>query len=50
VKTFELMAAENADGGKRRQYRATFDSGMKVRVFFSIDPQGKIGGVNVRPE
>jgi len=50
LKSFELMAAENADNSKRRQYRATFESGMKVRVFFTVDAQGKIAGVNVRPE
>jgi CubicO group peptidase (beta-lactamase class C family) len=50
LKTFDLMAAETGDGGKRRQYRGTFESGMKIRVFFTVDPQGKISGTNVRPE
>ena len=50
MKSFELMTAESTDGSKRRQYRATFESGMKARVFFTVDAQGKITGVNVRPE
>ena len=50
LRSFELMSAENADGTKRRQYRAAFESGMKVRVFFTVDAQGKISGVGVRPE
>jgi hypothetical protein len=50
VKTFELLTHENAGGGKRRQYRATLESGMKVRVNFALDAQGKIAGANVRPE
>ena len=50
LKSFELMTAENADGGKKRQYRATFESGMRVRVFYTVDAQGKIAGVGVRPE
>ncbi|HEX6280137.1 MAG TPA: serine hydrolase domain-containing protein [Pyrinomonadaceae bacterium] len=50
IKVFELLSAETPDGGKRRVYRATFDSGMKVRVHFTIDTQGKISGANVRPE
>jgi CubicO group peptidase (beta-lactamase class C family) len=50
LKSFELMTSETADSIKRRQYRATFESGMKVRVFFTVDAQGKIAGVNVRPE
>jgi CubicO group peptidase (beta-lactamase class C family) len=48
--SFDLLVAESADGSKRRQYRATFESGMRARVFFNIDAQGKIAGVNVRPE
>jgi D-alanyl-D-alanine carboxypeptidase len=50
LKTFELLTAENADGTKHRIYRATFESGLKVRVNFTIDAQGKISGANVRPE
>jgi hypothetical protein len=50
LKSFDLMAAETPDGGKRRQYRGTFQSGMKIRVLFTVDAQGKISGVNVRPE
>lgn len=50
IKVFELLSAETPDGGKRRVYRATFESGMKVRVHFFIDAQGKIAGSNVRPE
>ena len=50
LKAFELLTAENADGTKRRTYRATFESGLKARVSFVIDAQGKIAGANVRPE
>jgi CubicO group peptidase (beta-lactamase class C family) len=50
LKSFDLMTAESADGVKRRQYRGTFESGMKIRVVFTIDAQGKISGTNVRPE
>ena len=50
LKAFDLLTAENADGTKRRTYRATFESGMKVRINFAIDAQGKISGANVRPE
>jgi D-alanyl-D-alanine carboxypeptidase len=50
LKTFELLTAENPDGIKRRLYRAVLESGMKVRVNFALDAQGKIAGANVRPE
>ena len=50
LKVFELLSAETTDGLKRRAYRATFESGMKVRIYFVIDAQGKIAGANVRPE
>ena len=50
LKAFELLTAENADGTKKRIYRATFESGLKARVTFTIDAQGKIAGANVRPE
>lgn len=50
VKTFELLTAENTNGTKRRVYRATFESGLKVRVNFTLDSEGKITGANVRPE
>ena len=50
IKAFDLLAADTADGNKRRRYRVTFESGMKVRVLFTIDPQGKIAGTGVRPE
>ena len=50
IKAFELLSNETADGHKRRSYRVTFESGMKVRVHFTIDSQGKIAGANVRPE
>ena len=50
LKAFELLTTENADGTKHRSYRATFDSGLKARVNFVIDAQGKIAGANVRPE
>ena len=50
LKTFELLTGETADGNKRRQYRATFESGLKARVNFTLDAQGKIAGANVRPE
>jgi hypothetical protein len=50
IKVFELLTAETVEGSKRRVYRATFESGMKVRVHFTIDAQGKISGANVRPE
>jgi len=45
LKSFDLMAAETPDGGKRRQYRGTFQSGMKIRVLFTVDAQGKISVV-----
>jgi len=50
VKSFELLTAESLDGGKRRIYRATFASGLKARVNFFVDAQGKIAGAGVRPE
>lgn len=50
LKSFELLTAENGDGAKRRTYRATFESGLKVRANFTINAQGKIAGANVRPE
>jgi CubicO group peptidase (beta-lactamase class C family) len=50
LKAFELLSVENPDGTKRRLYRATLESGMKVRVNFALDAQGKIAGANVRPE
>jgi D-alanyl-D-alanine carboxypeptidase len=50
LKAFELLSAEVVDGLKRRTYRATFESGMRVRAVFGIDAQGKIAGANVRPE
>lgn len=50
IQVFELLTAENPDGAKRRVYRATFEGGMKVRIYFTIDGQGKIAGANVRPE
>ncbi|MEO8650531.1 MAG: serine hydrolase domain-containing protein [Acidobacteriota bacterium] len=50
IRSFDLLTAENADGSKRRVYRVTFESGMKVRATFGIDIQGKITGANVRPE
>ncbi len=50
LKSFELLTAENPDGTKRRIYRATFESGLKARVSFTLDAQGKIAGSNVRPE
>lgn len=50
IKIFELLTAENPDGGKRRIYRATFETGLKARVTFSLDAEGKISGANVRPE
>jgi D-alanyl-D-alanine carboxypeptidase len=50
VKVFELLTTESIEGGKRRTYRAIFESGMKVRANFFIDAQGKIAGSNVRPE
>lgn len=50
LKVFELLTDESIEGGKRRSYRATFEGGMKVRVNFFIDAEGKIAGANVRPE
>jgi CubicO group peptidase (beta-lactamase class C family) len=50
VKAFDLITAENVDGAKRRIYRVTFESGMKIRVTFTVDAEGKIAGANVRPE
>jgi len=50
IKAFELLTAENAEGTKRRIYRITFEGGMKVRVNFGLDTQGKISGTGVRPE
>ena len=50
LKAFELLTAENPEGTKRRIYRATFESGLKARVTFTVDAEGKIAGANVRPE
>lgn len=50
VKTLELLAAENKDGIKVRRYRAIFESGMRVRVTFTLDAQGKIAGTVVGRE
>lgn len=50
IKSFELLTDETADGNKLRRYRVTLESGMKVRVLFTLDPQGKIAGTGVRPE
>ena len=50
IKNFELLTAENPNGSKVRRYRVTLESGMKVRVLFTLDPQGKIAGASVRPE
>jgi D-alanyl-D-alanine carboxypeptidase len=47
VKAFELMSAENPNGTKVRRYRVTLESGMRVRVLFTVDEQGKIAGANV---
>jgi len=50
LKSFDLLTAENAEGSKRRLYRGTFESGLKVRATFALDAQGKIAAANVRPE
>ena len=50
IKAFELLTAENTEGNKRRIYRATFESGVKVRANFFVDAEGKIAGASVRPE
>ena len=50
LKSFDLLTAENAEGTKRRLYRGTFESGLKVRATFALDAQGKITAANVRPE
>jgi hypothetical protein len=42
IKAFELLSAENNGGTKSRQYRITFESGMKVRGRFETDASGKI--------
>ncbi|MNC97288.1 hypothetical protein D3C83_149010 [compost metagenome] len=47
IKTFELMSAESPNGTKVRRYRVTLESGMRVRVLFTVDGQGKIAGANV---
>jgi CubicO group peptidase (beta-lactamase class C family) len=50
IRSFDLLSSEMVDGLKLRIYRATFESGIKVRVILGTDAQGKIGGANVRPE
>ena len=50
IKNFELLSDEIADGNKLRRYRATFEGGMRVRILFTIDAQGKLAGTGVRPE
>lgn len=50
LKVFELLTADNSNGTKHRVYRAVFESGLKARVNFTIDAEGKIAGANVRPE
>jgi len=50
LKGFELLTADGSNAAKHRVYRATFDSGLKARVDFTLDAQGKIAGANVRPE
>jgi D-alanyl-D-alanine carboxypeptidase len=47
IKNFELLSAENTSGTKVRRYRVTLESGMKVRVNFTLDTQGKIAGAGV---
>jgi D-alanyl-D-alanine carboxypeptidase len=50
IKFFELTASENTDAGKRRVYRITFQTGLRLTGSFFLDPQGKIAGAGFRPE
>ncbi len=50
IKAFELVVAENPNGGKVRHYRVTLESGMKVRARFQIDAAGKISQAGVGRE
>jgi hypothetical protein len=38
VKAFDLMTSENTPEGKRRVYRITFESGLKLTGSFFLDP------------
>jgi hypothetical protein len=50
IKSFDLITSENTAAGKRRVYRITFQTGMKLKGSFFLDPQGKIAGAGFRPE
>ena len=47
---FDLLASENVGDAKRRSYRATFESGMKIRANITLDSDGKIADAKIRPE
>jgi hypothetical protein len=50
IRSFELLTADDTQGSKRRTYRVTFEAGMKLRINFTIDSEGKIAGVSMKPE
>jgi hypothetical protein len=50
VKSFDLMQSENTAEGKRRVYRITLESGLKLTGNFFLDTKGKIAGAGFRPE
>jgi hypothetical protein len=50
IKTFDLITAENTPTLKRRVYRVTFESNTKIALTFTVNAEGKIAGVLVKPE
>ena len=49
LKGFVLLSHEEKEGNTRKEYRATFQ-GMVARVTFSLNKEGKLTGLMLRPE
>lgn len=49
IKSFDLVEDNSNENLKRRTYRISFDR-LKLRVNFAVNEEGKIAGVNLRPE
>lgn len=49
LKTFELLERKDSDDGRSLEYRAVFEN-ETLRAPFSLDKDGKIRGVMIRPE
>lgn len=49
IKAFDLTTAETNPTLKRRIYRVTFESNVKINLTFTVNAEGKIAGVLIRP-